>query len=403
VRAPGAAVAFLVIWIAALVAGCGGDGRAAAIRAGRTVTQPTSVSCGKATMLGPSLGMARAGTLRLPATPDGVATTPDGRVSFVALQSGAPRIAVLANRPLSERLLRTVRVPAYASGITVTPDGRYALGAVGGGLVVLDVAAARSGAGRALLGSLTAPPRVAGAGPGAAEIAVSRDSRYAFVSLEAAGAIAVFDLDADRSTGFGPRGFLGSIPVGAGALGIAVSPDNRWLYEVSESAHLRSGHRPGALSVINLKTAVTDSARSVIATAAVPCAPVRVAVSPAGTTVWVTAREANALLGFTAPTLRTHPALALVSVTRVGVQPLGVGVADAGRIVLVADSNLSRATDARSGVSVIDVASTGTPKLLGTIPTGKLADAISLRSSNLALVTSSDSKRLEALDLSRLP
>ena len=354
-------------------------------------------------MLGSSLGLARAGTLRLPGTPDGIATTPDGRVSFVALQSGAPRIAVVANGPSWLRLLRTVRVPAYASGLKVTPDGRYVLGAVGGGLVVLDAAGVNAGTRHALLGSLAAPPSVVGTGPGAAEIAVSRDSRYAFVTLEAAGAVAVFDLHIAIRTGFGPRGFVGAIPVGAGALGIAASPDDRWLYEVSESAQRTSGPSRGALDVINLKTAVTDPARSVIASTAVPCAPVRLALSPAGTTVWVTAKNANALLGFSAPALRTHPALALVSVTRVGAQPLGVGVTDAGRKVLVADSNLSHSPKARSGVSVIDIASPGTPKLLGTIPTGKLADAISVRSTNLALVTSSDSNQLDTLDLSRLP
>jgi hypothetical protein len=403
VRARVAAVAVLVLWIAALVVGCGSGHRAVAVSAGRTVTQPIPVVCGKAPMLGSSLGLARAGTLRLPGTPDGVATTPDGRVSFVALQSGAPRIAVVANGPSWRRLLRTVGVPAYASGIKVTPDGRYLLGAVGGGLVVLDVAAASSGTRHALLGSLAAPPSVVGTAPGAAEIAVSLDSRYAFVTLEAAGAVAVFDLDIAIRTGFGPRGFVGSIPVGAGALGIAASPNDRWLYEVSESAQRRPGHGRGALNVINLKTAVTDSARSVIATAAVPCAPVRVAVSPAGATVWVTARNANALLGFSALTLRTHPASALVSVTRVGAQPLGVGVTDAGRKVLVADSNLSHSPNVRSGVSVIDIPSPGRPKLLGTIPTGKLADAISVRSTSRAVVTSSDSNQLDTLDLSRLP
>ena len=403
VRARVAGVAVLVLWIAALVVGCGSGRLAVAVSAGRTVTHPIPVLCGKAPMLGSSLGLARAGTLRLPGTPDGIATTPDGRVSFVALQSGVPRIAVVANGPSWLRLLRTVRVPAYASGLKVTPDGRYVLGAVGGGLVVLDAAGARAGTRHALLGSLAAPPSVVGTGPSAAEIAVSRDSRYAFVTLEAAGAVAVFDLDVAMKAGFGPHAFLGAIPVGAGALGIAVSPDDRWLYEVSESAQRTSGPSRGALDVINLKTAVTDPARSVIATTAVPCAPVRLALSPAGTTVWVTAKNANALLGFSAPALRTHPALALVSVTRVGAQPLGIGVTDAGRKVLVADSNLSHSPNARSGVSVIDIATPETPKLLGTIPTGKLADAISARPSNLASVTSSDSNQLDALDLSRLP
>lgn len=399
-----AALGTLLVAFGAIVAGCSGGRRAVAAAVSAAAAQPPSVRCGEAAVVGPSLRLVRARLLSLPGTPDGVATTPDGRTSFVAIQSGVPRIAVIDNSPSGERLLRTVVVPAYASGMRVTPNGRYVLGAAGRGAVVLDVAAARSGVGHSLLGSLAAPAGVAGAGPGAAEIAVSPDSRYAFVTLEGAGAVAVFGLDAAISDGFGAKGFLGSIPVGVGALGITVSPDGDWLYEVSESGGGRSADDRGALNVIELKRAVSDPPRSVIATAAAACAPVRVAVSAAGTTVWVTAKDANALLGFSAVALRSDPAHALVSVTRVGEQPLGLAVAGGGRLVLVADSNLSNSRRARSGVSVVETASSGKPTLLGSIPAGKLADAISVApTGDGALVTNSDSKQLEALALHRLP
>jgi DNA-binding beta-propeller fold protein YncE len=402
-----AALAVLLVVISTVLTGCSGGRRAAAGAAPTASTaaaRPPLVPCGEAAVVGPSIRLVQPRVLSLPGAPDGVATTPDGRTSFVAIQSGVPRIAVIDNGPFGERLLRTVVVAAYVSGMTVTPDGRYVLGAAGRGAVVLDVATAMSGAGRALLGSLAAPPRVAGAGPGAAEIAVSPDSHYVFLTLEGAGAVAVFNLDAAIRQGFGSKGFLGSIPVGAGALGITVSPDGRWLYEVSESAGGRSARDRGALNVIELKRAVSDPARSVIATAAAACAPVRVAVSAAGRTVWVTAKDGNALLGFSAIALRSAPAHALVSVTRVGEQPLGLAVADGGRVVLVADSNLSNLRRARSGVSVVITTSNGSPTLLGSIPTGKLADAISVSAtSDVALVTNSDSKQLEALTLNRIP
>ena len=354
-------------------------------------------------MVGRSLRVAQVHTLNLPGIPDGVATTPDGRTSFVALQSGQPRIAVIDNGQFGQRLLRTVAVPAYASGVKVTPNGRYVLGAAGRGAVVLDVAAAVSGVGGELLGSLAAPAGVAGAGPGAAEIAVSPDSRYVFLTLEGAGVVAVFDLDAAIRLGFGSKRFLGSIPVGAGALGITVSPDGHRLYEVSESARDGSTHDSGALNVIDVKRAVREPARSVIATAVAACAPVRVAVSPDGT-VWVTARDGNALLGFSAVALSRDPAHALVSVTRVGEQPLGLAVVDEGRRALVADSNLSNSRRARSGVSVIDTASSGKPTLLGSILAGKLTDAISAPpAGDLALVTNAGNRQLEAFALQRLP
>lgn len=409
------ALAVPLVVICTVLAGCSGGtsasggtnasrGRSAAATAPTTTAQPLTVRCGEAPVGGPSISSVGAHVLSLPGAPDGTATTPDGRTSFVAIQSGVPRIAVIDNGPFGERLLRTVVVPSYASGMRVTPDGRYVLGASGRGAVVLDVAAAASGVGRALLGSVEAPAGVAGAGPGAAEIAVSLDSRYAFITLEGAGVVAVFDLDTAIRGGFGSAGFLGAIPVGAGALGLTVSPDGHWLYEVSESAGGPSAGDRGALNVIELARAVSDPARSVIATAATPCAPVRVAVSSAGGTVWVTAKDGNALLGFSADALRSDPAHALVSVTHVGEQPLGVAVADGGRLVLVADSNLSNSRGARSGVSVVSTDSNGRATLLGSLPAGRLADAISVSSAgDVVLVTSSESEQIEALALSRLP
>jgi len=403
-RARVGGLAGLLVVVGAIVAGCSsGDQRTAAAAVPVARVRPPSVRCGEAAVLGPSLRAARGQMLGLPGTPDGIATTPDGRTSFVAIQTGAPRIAVIHNGPSGERLLRTIAVPAYASGMRVTPDGRYVLGAAGRGAVVLGVAAATSGVGRALVGSLVAPAGVAGAGLGAAEIAVSPDSRYAFVTLEGAGRVAVFDLDPAIGRRLGGKEFLGSIPVGAGALGITTSPDGQSLYEVSESAGGTSAPDRGALNVIDLKTAVSDPSRSVIATAAAACAPVRVAVSADGSTVWVTARNGNALLAFSAAALRSNPARALVSVTRVGGQPLGLAVADGGRIVLVADSNLSGPRGARSEVSVVDTAG-GNPTLLGSVPAGRLADAISVsQAANVALVTNSDSQQLQALALHELP
>jgi DNA-binding beta-propeller fold protein YncE len=343
---------------------------------------------------------ARADALSLPGAPDGVASTPDGRVTFVALQSGPPRIAVIERVGPAERLLRLVPVPEYASGVHVTPDGRYVLAAAGRGAVVLDVAAAISGAGRAVLGSLSAPASVAGTGPGAAEVAVSPDSKYVFVTLEGAGAVAVFDL----AHGFVGGAFVGAIPVGSGALGIVPSPDGRWLYEVSESARAPGSHARGALNVIDLQRAERDPAGAVTATAPAPCAPVRVAASPDGSTVWVTARDANSLLGFSAAGLQTHARSALESVTRVGEQPLGLAVAPGGTSVLVADADLSGSPADSSGVSVVDTASPAHPTLAGTLRAGKLTDAISAPpAGGVALVTASDSRRLYVFPLRQLP
>ena len=188
--------------------------------------------------------------------------------------------------------------------------------------------------------------------------------------------------------------------MGAGALGMSVSPDGHRLYEVSESGVV-AGHRSGALNVIDLARAVRTPRRAVVASAPAPCAPVRVAASPNGETVWVTARDANALLGYSAGALARDPSRALASVTRVGPTPLGLAVVDSGRRVLVADADLADRRRAASAVSV--VASGSTPRLVATIASGRLADAIAPAAGHRALVTDSDSRTLQILTLAQLP
>jgi DNA-binding beta-propeller fold protein YncE len=388
---------------AVVLTGCGGGASRSAGGSGDSQAAPIHVSCGATPVAARTLRPAGAAVLSLPGAPDGIASSADGRTAFVALQSGPPRIAVIERTGSSERVVRTVAVPQYASGVRVTPDGRYVIAAAGHGAIVLDAGAAISGSGPAVLGSLEAPTAVAGKGPGAAEVAVSPDSRHVFVTLEGAGEVAVFDLRAAVSSGFGSGAFLGAIPVGAGALGITNSPDGRWLYEVSESARLGVGRRRGALNVIDLSRATRDPAHALVATAPAPCAPVRVAASPNGSTVWVTARDGNALLGFSAAALRTDAAHALMSVTRVGAQPLGLAVANGGATVLVADSDLSGASRTPAGVSVVDAASSAHPKLVGSIATGRLADAISVPpAGDAALVTASDGRQVDLLPLQAL-
>lgn len=386
-----------------LMAGCGDGSSASVARKGGMgaagPAQPSpSVRCGAAPVYGPVVRAVGASVVRLPGVPDGIAVTRDGRFAFVALQSGPPRIAVVARVGVGARLLRTIAIPAYASGVRVTPNGRYVLAAAGRGAVVLDTVAATSGASGAVLGSLAAPIRVAGSGPGAAEIAVSPDSRYAFVTLEAAGVVAVFDL----RRGFGSSAYLGAVRVGAGALGIAASEDGRWLYEVSESGRPSIGPRRGVLNVIDVARAIRTPRSAVVAAAPAPCAPVRVAVAPDGATIWVTARDSNQLLGFSAAALRTDSAPALISATAVGSAPLGLAVTDGGRTVLVADSNLAHPAGGHSAVSVLDVSVVRHPVLTGSVSAGSLADAIAAPpAAGVAFVTSSASRTVAVLPVSR--
>ena len=165
-----------------------------------------------------------------------------GPAGFVAVAGGSVidvlRMAKTASgRPV---LVRSIPVPGEPLGETITPDGKYLLAADGNGAVVISVARAESGAASVVLGTLAAP---GGSGNGqgalsasAIEVATSRDGRYAFVTLEYDQRAAVFNLAGALSRGFGSADYVGSIPLGQAAVGLAVSPDGRWLYATSEGA-----------------------------------------------------------------------------------------------------------------------------------------------------------------------
>ena len=56
------------------------------------------------------------------------------------------------------------------------------------------------------------------------------------MTLEYDQRAAVFNLADAVSRGFGSADYVGSIPLGQAAVGLAVSPDGRWLYATSEVA-----------------------------------------------------------------------------------------------------------------------------------------------------------------------
>jgi DNA-binding beta-propeller fold protein YncE len=334
--------------------------------------------------------------------PFGVAMTPDGRWSFVSTARG---LAVLSDRTFAPRLVRTLALPSATQGLALTPDGRYLLAADNGsGAIVIDARRAEQGEPHAMLGMLSSR---AGEGAGAIEVSISPDGRYAFVSLEASGGLAAFDLQAAIAARFRSSGFVGTIPVKVAPVGVAVSRDGRWLYATSE---LAPGSNPllptahGTLSVIDVKRAETDPARSVVATATAGCTPVRAAVSPDGQTVWVTARGSNALLGFSTARLLTRPTGALISVVRVGREPVGLALFDHGARALVADSNRSG-----RGLGELSIVGTwptpgGRPSLLGAAPAGRFPRDIAIQpNGRTALVTSFGSGQLQIIDLSHTP
>jgi DNA-binding beta-propeller fold protein YncE len=166
---------------------------------------------------------------------------------------------------------------------------------------------------------------------------------------------------------------VGIVPLAPSAVGVALSPGGTLLYVTTYGAY--GPH--GKVWVIDVPRAEGGAGRSaVLAQAAAGCQPVRVAVSPDGSTVWVTALQSNALLAFSAAALRQDPSRALRAVIRTGSEPVGLALADNGRIALVGNSNRGLVPgtggNAPQTVAVIDTgaALASRPALLGVVPAG---------------------------------
>ncbi len=332
--------------------------------------------------------------------PFGVAGSKDGDRWFVAQSSG--RVALLSDRGARPRLVREIPIPgAFPAGEALTRDGRLLLVAEGSGVAVVSVPRAESGAAGPVLGQLQAPEAANPQAATAVEVAVSADGRFAFVSLEYADEIAVFDLADAMRHGFRRSGFVGTIPVGLTPVGLTLSPDGRWLYATSELT--ASDPEQGTLSVVSVKRAEAQPRRSVVARALAGCSPVRVAVSPNGAVVWVTARGSNSLLAFSASELRHRPARALLASVRVGAAPVGVAVLSGGSRVVVADSNRFSGPSQRGRLSLVDVrgALAHRPAVVGSLPAGTFPRDVAVVSDRL-LVANFGSNELEVVDATQL-
>jgi DNA-binding beta-propeller fold protein YncE len=340
----------------------------------------------------------------LSGNPFGVVSTEGGVWSFVSTLSGT--VAVLDDRGRRPRVVREITLPGDTlAGDVLTNDERYLLVADGSGAAVLDVGRVERGAPHAVLGKLAVDARSTSlALDSAIEVSVSPDDRFAFVSLESANEIAVFNLDRALKTGFKRSALVGTIPLGLAVVGMAISPDGHWLYATSEARSATS--RQGTISVMNLKVAETRPRRSVVESATAGCDPVRVALSPDGTVVWVAARESNSLLAFSAPRLRSDPQHALLARIRVGAAPVGLALLRKGTRIVVADSNRFAAPGQAAALTVIDTHAALAHKaaVIGAIPAGTFPRELSAEATqNRLLVTNFGSNQLEVIDLSHLP
>ncbi|MGH3404502.1 MAG: YncE family protein, partial [Streptosporangiaceae bacterium] len=292
-------------------------------------------------------------------SPFAVRESADGKYSFVSVKDG---IEVRLNQPgRAPKILRTISVPGANKGLAITSNGQYLLSANGQGAVVINAANAESGASPMLLGTMAAPS-LSKKGNNAVGVQVTADNNFAFVTMQNTTKMAVFNLTKAISSGFQKGYFVGLVPLHVQPVGISSpSKSSPWIYVTSFERN-DTGHRPsaGTLSVISWQKAETQPGKSVKTTVNAGCSPARVVLTGNGADVWVTARDSNSLLAFSAAKLVTDPGHALLADIPVGPGPIGLSPAEGGKKLIVADSNYATSNNGKTGtdgqLAIVDTA-----------------------------------------------
>ena len=290
-------------------------------------------------------------------------------------------------------LVRSVALPATSNayGMALSHNGAWLAVTTSGSTVLVSVAELLAGRADPILG------RFEDGTSGQIEAAFSSDDRFLFVSDENSAEVSVFDVQRALTSGFtAPKVVVGQVLLSPGPVGIATSPDGRWIYVTTEGP----GNGPGYLWVLNAQTAAQDPAAAIAGHVGAGCNPVRVALSPDGDVAWVTARASDVLIGFDTAELRTQPSRAVTAVVRVGFEPVGVAVYDGGRYAVVANSARFAGSSAPQNLTVVNLqaALAGRSSVVAWIAAGSFPREISIDGA-LGLVTNYDSGTVEAFKL----
>jgi 6-phosphogluconolactonase (cycloisomerase 2 family) len=166
----------------------------------------------------------------LPGRPFSAVPTPDGCRIFLSLANPGGRdgaVAVLKRANGKLSFESSVMLPATPMGLRLTHDGTIAAVTAGDGVTFLDAQGPLSD--KSVLG------HIEDGGKAAVYVAFTPDDALLFVADERSQSIAAIDFAKARSSGFANSAVIGSIPVGNAPVGLAVSPDGRTLYATAQA------------------------------------------------------------------------------------------------------------------------------------------------------------------------
>jgi YVTN family beta-propeller protein len=359
----------------------------------------------------------------LPGHPFSTVAIRDGCWLFVSLTSSNPKsangVAMLSRAAGRITLKKVFPVESSPTGMVITHDGKLLIVADDEYVVFMDVLRMTSGQGDPILGYISD-----GRFSGSVYVNVTADDKFLFVSDENTEKITVINLEKARAEGFKETARVGTIPVGMAPIALTFSPDGKWLYTTSQiapkslnwpiackpegadPATAKEEYAQGAIIVVDVVRAQTDPAHSIVANVPAGCSPVRLAISPSGDRVYVTARNSNSLLAFDTGTMRSDSEHAQVGKVPVGSSPVGVAVVNDGKFVLVTNSNrFAKDQTARQTLTVIDAsrASEGQAAIMGSVPAGIFPREFGQSPDGRTLfVANYLSNELEVIDLNRI-
>jgi outer membrane autotransporter protein len=178
-------------------------------------------------------------------------------------------------------------------------------------------------------------------------VAVSPDGRYVYLANNGSNEITVVDAVS--------HAVVGSISVAAGPIGIAITPNGRYLYVTSPGSIMNSnGNFTGStVSVIDTST------RAVVNTITAGVGPIGVAVSPDGRSVYVGNNASNTVSVISTATNTVVNTIAIPSsAPNSGSNPIGVAFTPDGRFAYVASN----------GSNSVAVVNTATNTVVASIP-----------------------------------
>jgi len=181
----------------------------------------------------------------LPGHPFSVQEMPSGVVAFVSINSGNPNqsngIGVLRCSNGHFTFSHLIRLEPQPTGMALTRAGSLLVVADDGFIVFVDPAKAIAGE-DAIVGYMQgAEGSVEDNDAGAVYVAISPDDRFAFISEESAGTITVVDLAKAREVQYSRRAIVGDIDVANAPIALNLSNDGKFLFTTTEEGRRSFG------------------------------------------------------------------------------------------------------------------------------------------------------------------